>query len=225
MKLPVILQTRIGSTRLPGKALLPLCGKPMLAFVLEALLSAERVSTVVVAVPENSAAAIRPIAGEYGCPLVTGSEEDVLDRFLGALAAFPAPHFVRATGDNPLVSPELIDSIIDIHISREADLSHYLGIPTGCGVEVVRSAALECAGWEAREPAMREHVTPFLYADRARFHIEEPDLGLDPGLRLTVDTAADFARVERILTAAGQGKPLPLARILALYSECPGLFT
>jgi spore coat polysaccharide biosynthesis protein SpsF len=112
------------------------------------------------------------------------------------------------------------------HRERGAALSHYLGIPLGSGVEVISADALAAAAAAADTPYEREHVTPWIYANRARFIVEEPDLALDPGIRLTVDTAEDLARAERILTALriSGASPITLQHIFALYREVPALF-
>lgn len=223
MKLPVILQSRMGSTRLPGKALRDFGGRPLTVRVLEALLAARHVSHVVVAVPANSEEALRPLAEALGCRLFVGSEEDVLGRFAGALEGEDAAHCIRATGDNPLVCPELLDRIVEHHLASGADLSHYLGIPLGTGVEVVRTAALLEAAREAADPYEREHVTPFLYRHRQRYRIEEPVLELRGELRLTVDTEEDFRRVAALWQALYRGHPLPLREILATLEQKPDL--
>lgn len=223
MKLPVILQSRMGSTRLPGKALRELGGRPLTVRVLEALLAARRVAHVVVAVPANSEAALRPLVEALGCRLFVGSEEDVLGRFAGALEGETAAHCIRATGDNPLVCPELLDGIVEHHLASGADLSHYIGNALGTGVEVVRTAALLEAAGEAVDPFEREHVTPFLYRHPERYRIEEPRLELGGELRLTVDTEEDFRRVEAIWRALYRGRPLPLREILATLEQKPDL--
>lgn len=224
MKLPVVVQARLGSTRLPGKIMRPLLGRPMVWYVIRSLQAAHSTARVVLAVPPDTEQAVRGVAEELDCALVVGSEQDVLARYVAAAEAFPALHLVRATADNPLVCAELLDRIVALHLDQDADLSHFLGIPLGCGVEVIRRSALLTAAEEAGLPAEREHVTPFLYAKRARFRILEPDLQSHPEIRLTVDTEEDLQRVERVLAAAGGGIPLPLEKILALFRSEPHLF-
>jgi spore coat polysaccharide biosynthesis protein SpsF (cytidylyltransferase family) len=231
----VIVQSRSGSTRLPGKAFLPLGGRAMTHTVLGALKFAREVDVFILAVPSRDVEAFAPVAGEHGFHIFGGSEEDVLGRYAGAAREY-APNcdtIVRATGDNPFVCPQLLDKIVDYHRRRKAPLSHYLGIPPGSGVEVISADVLAEAVISAKEPGEREHVTPWIYANRARFAVEEPDLALDPGIRLTVDTAEDLARAERILAAlsmpaspseAAGAEPITLERILALYRENPDIF-
>jgi len=224
MKVSVIVQARTGSTRLPGKVLLPLGGRPLLASVLEALLAAQTVAEVIVAVPERDLDALGPIVTAAGCAIVGGSEDDVLSRYEKAARTARCATIVRATADNPLVCPELLDEIVGRHFAEGADLSHYLGIPPGSGVEVVSAVALFAAAAEAVLPYEREHVTPFIYAHRERFIVREPDLGLDPGLRLTVDTQDDYARVAAILERMGTARPITLRRLLELYRQDAAVF-
>ena len=220
---PVLLQARMGSTRLPGKILRDLCGRPLLVRVIEALQSAASVDGVILAVDTGSAEALLPLAEETGCRLFAGSEDDVLGRFAGALEGVAAEHCIRATGDNPLVCPELLDRIVEHHLDTDADLSHFLGNALGTGVEVIRVRSLMEAAAEAADPYEREHVTPFLYRHRDRFRIEEPELDMGGGLRLTVDTEDDFFLVERVFKRFYRGKPLPLREILRALNKNPDL--
>jgi spore coat polysaccharide biosynthesis protein SpsF len=224
MSLNIIVQVRMGSTRLPGKALLPLAGKALFAHVLEALCAVKGADRVIAAMPANSEEALGPIAAEYGCAVVLGSEDDVLGRFCQASLAFPSDYVMRATADNPLVCPELAAALIQEHKAAGADLSHYLAIPPGTGVELINTEALLRAGELATDPCEREHVTPYLYARRDEYTVYEPVKEGVPDLRLTVDTAEDYQRCSKIFDALYAGKPLPLSRILALFIRKPELF-
>ena len=225
MKLfPVVLQARMGSTRLPGKVLRDLCGKPLLSYAIASLLSAQCVSEVILAVDEGSYAALLPLAARFGCRIVAGSEENVLSRFIKALDGVTAEHCIRATGDNPLVCPELLDRVVAHHLNTGADVSHFLGNALGTGVEVVRISALREAALSTEEKYDLEHVTPYLYRNSHQYHIEEPVLDMGKDLRLTVDTEEDFCRVERIFRELYSGKPLPLSEILRALNNNPGLF-
>jgi spore coat polysaccharide biosynthesis protein SpsF (cytidylyltransferase family) len=238
----LIVQARSGSTRLPGKAFLPfntagIQSQPytLTDAVLEALRAAGEIDARILAVPERDTAAFLPFAEAHGFRVYGGEEDDVLARYAGAATASDAEIVVRATGDNPFVCPRLLDAIARYHQERflhDADgaralplaLSHYLGIPLGSGVEVITASVLREAAARAREPYEREHVTPWIYGNRMRFAVEEPDLALDPGIRLTVDTAEDFARAERILAAMGADRPIVLETLLGLYRSKPEIF-
>lgn len=226
MKVLAIIQARSGSTRLPGKVSLPLAGKPLIQRVIEAVKAAKLVTDLVLAVPSRDHEALAPLAKALGCRIFAGPEEDVLQRFALAAALVEADTIVRATGDNPFVCPEHIDSILQHHFRQEADLSHWLGIPLGSGVEVIRRKVLLEAAASASLPYEREHVTPWIYANRDRFRVEEPDLALDPGIRLTVDTRQDYERALRLAEYFEQQGSLPvkLKQVFSLWQTKPSLF-
>jgi spore coat polysaccharide biosynthesis protein SpsF len=132
-----------------------------------------------------------------------GSLTDVLGRFIGALDAFgPAEHVVRLTADCPLTDWGLLDQVIAMHVEGGFDYTSNdltRTFPHGLDVEICTAEVLRTAGREARDPAEREHVTPFIYGRPDRFRLGsltgEPDLSHH---RWTVDTPEDFAFVERV---------------------------
>ena len=145
---------------------------------------------------------------------------DVLGRYCGAARQFgPAEHIVRLTGDCPLADWEVIDAVLDHHISEGADFTsndQTLTFPKGLDVEAFRAEHLMVAYDEARDPYEREHVTPFFYRNPDRFRIAnlecDPPLG---ELRWTVDTPEDFAFVERVYAALYPAKPAFLSKDVA----------
>ncbi len=197
-----ILQARMSSTRLPGKVLRPILGRPMLALQIERLRLAKTLSRIVVAT--STGAQDDPIAAlcdDIGADCFRGPLEDVLARFIGALDAFgPAEHFARLTADCPLTDPDLIDRAVGEHRETGADYTHVQrrwSFPKGLDVEVCRTASLRAVDALARGED-REHVTRFIYTHPDRFRIHAIDR--DPPLRFrwTVDTAEDFAFVEAV---------------------------
>ncbi len=206
----LFLQARLGSTRLPRKALLPLGGTTVLQLAMRAL---ARVGTGVRALLTEPASesAFAGLARQEGFELFVGSEEDVLDRFCRAAARFGVRRLVRATGDNPLVSPAQVRSLLELHEASGWQLSHYLGPPLGTGVEVVEASALAEAGEKAADPYEREHVTPYLYRHPERFRVGEPSCPAAwhmPEARLTLDTAADYALLKELFDELYRGQPL-----------------
>ena len=196
----LILQARLNSTRLPGKSLLPLGGKPLVLRVMEALYFIPS-DTKILACPEDAVSFFEPLAEEAQFTLIPGPREDVLARYGLAIRRSGADRIVRATGDNPFV---FIDAAIALNreaVELNADYACYAGIPHGTGVESVSSEALLRAEREARDPVEREHVCPYLYKHPELFRLHRP---LAPhrwqglGLNLTVDTAADFERAKAL---------------------------
>src|SRR5262249_25628955 len=114
-----VVQARVGSTRLPGKALLPIAGRPMVAHVVERIGAARGVDVVVLATTVNHEDdALETLARAAGVACVRGSVEDVLDRFRAVVNAHPAEVVVRVTADCPLLDPEISARVLDEYLRR-----------------------------------------------------------------------------------------------------------
>lgn len=206
-----ISQARMTSSRLPGKVLRQVAGRPLLAHHLDRLGRARRIDAVVVATTVNAADdPVVALAGSLGVPVFRGDENDVLDRFVRCAEAFDADVVVRVTADCPLIDPALIDAAVARFLDGRDQVPavEYLSIdtsrfPRGFDAEVFSRAALNAAGREATDPVEREHVTPFIYRRGDRFRLGEP---LTPGqpvppYRLCVDEPADLDLIGRVLEA------------------------
>ena len=197
------------SSRLPGKVLAPIAGEPMLERVVRRTLRARAVDAVVIATTtEPIDDAIVDVCRDRGRSIFRGSRDDVLDRYHGAAAAYHADVVVRITSDCPLVDPEIVDRTIQEFTSASADYASTglppAPFPCGLDVEVIARAALERAWKEDRDPAWREHVTPYLYQHPERFRLRAVAADRDYShLRLTVDTADDLRLVEKIFAHFG----------------------
>lgn len=225
----VVVQSRLGSTRLPLKALLPLGGATLTDQVLRRLGSLP-VDGLVLATDEASAAALDPIAARNGFELLVGPAEDVLARYCLAVRRYGIDLVLRATGDNPLVSTELANLLLERRasasaIARESDYAAFVGMPLGMGIEAISARALLRADKEAREASEREHVCPYLYNHPDIFAIDRgdaPEAYRMPGARLTVDTLSDYDRVLRAYGALYDGNPIADGTLLAwLKSAAP----
>jgi spore coat polysaccharide biosynthesis protein SpsF len=126
----------------------------------------------------------------------------VLDRYFEAANHFDLQTIVRATADNPLVDPEEVERLIDLHKKSRADYTHaFAELPIGVGAECFSLDALERSWKEGNQPNHREHVNEYIQEHPELFHIEELDVPPEktaPQLRLTVDTQEDFERVTKI---------------------------
>jgi spore coat polysaccharide biosynthesis protein SpsF len=198
-----VIQARTGSTRLPGKVLQELGGRPLLQFMLDRLADL-RVDELVIATSTlDRDDAVVDIAFDAGRQVVRGSELDVLDRFAGALATYPADHVIRLTADCPLTDPVLVEAVVARHLDRGADYTSNVfprTFPRGLDCEVMTAAALRTAHAEATDPAEREHVTPFLYRRPERFTLANMRNDVALGREgWTVDTAEDLAFVRGIV--------------------------
>lgn len=200
-----VVQARMGSSRLPGKVLKDVGGRPLLALML-ARLRPVAVDQIVVATSDHSRDdPVADLATSAGAAVVRGPELDVLARFARALDMHPADTVVRLTADCPFVDPGLVDEAVTVHRAAGADYTSNTLVrtfPDGLDVEVIDSRALCDAAEEAADPAEREHVTPFVQRRPERFRLRAfrgPELLGDE--RWTVDTPADLERVRQILAA------------------------
>lgn len=224
-----ILQARLSSTRLPGKVLELIEGKPMLACQIERLKRARRMDAIVVAtsdVPED--AAVAALAMAEGVHAFQGSLDDVLERMAAAAAPFNPTHVVRLTGDCPLADWEVIDQCIDVCVAGDFDYCSNTLQPTwpdGIDVEVVRHDVLQTARREATTIVEREHVTPFVNRRPERFRLHNLASPVDLStLRWTVDEPNDLAFIRRVYAALYPTKPaFNTADVLALMHRHPDL--
>lgn len=167
MRIVAIVQSRLGSSRLPGKALLTLGGKPMLAHVLERAHAIRDVDSVVLATSDSLRdESLIPVASASGTPVWVGSEWDVLGRMHDAAKACNADVIMRLTGDCPFLAPEVCDEVIGAFRSTECDYmsndTSRSGFPDGMDCEVFSMHALAMATVHATNRQDREHVTPWI---------------------------------------------------------------
>jgi len=199
----VVLQARLDSTRLPGKAMLPIDGKPLIYRVMEALNNIPA-NLRILACTEDSLSAFAPLAEEAGFYTFAGPKDDVLERFCMVIRHFSLKRVIRATGDNPFVFTDAAAAINAEGAAINADYSGYAGLPYGAGVESVCADALLRAGKEASSPFDREHVCPYLYTRPELFNLHRPLAPLrwqGSNIRLTVDTQEDYERAKELYAA------------------------
>lgn len=201
-EIDAIIQARLDSTRLPKKVLLPLGGKPIIMHIVERLRLSKYIRDIIIATTEDSIDEIKSVLKNHEyVKYFVGSKQNVLERYYKAAESNGTKTVVRATGDNPLVCPEFTDYAIEFHFHTQSDLTHYLGIPLGTGVEVINMKALTTTYKNARYPYDLEHVTPFIYKNRDSFKVCEPlssGFYYAPEIKVTVDTQEDYERVKSI---------------------------
>lgn len=206
-----ILQARLGSTRLPGKVLKPILGKPMLQWQIERLKRSKHVDTLVVATTQNPEDdAVAALAEKLDVVVFRGSENDVLDRYYKAAKAVKARVIVRVTGDCPLHDPAVVDTVIEHFLESEAD---YCGgpanYPEGLDTEVFSFDALERACKDARLPSEREHVTLHFRNHPGSFEIA-PEWNEGKGdyahMHWSVDTERDYRFVQEVFEKLAKKK-------------------
>jgi len=215
-KTGIFLQARLGSTRLPGKALLKLEGKAIITHAMEAL-NGTAADIRVLLTDYQSLEKISPYAEACGFEVFAGSADDVLDRYLKAAEKYSVDTIIRATGDNPLVDGRAADLIRQSHEAAAADYSGFDNMPLGTGVEVLETTALETAAAESDDPYDHEHVSPYLYKNPGRYRINRINApaGLClPGSSVTVDTESDYLRLKKLYADLYRGCPLLIEEII-----------
>jgi spore coat polysaccharide biosynthesis protein SpsF (cytidylyltransferase family) len=210
VKTAVIVQARLGSTRLPGKVLLELAGRPVLAHVLErcrAIRGADVVCCATVAGPDG--AGIASVAERVGAVVFCGSEDDVLARHHGAARAVGADVILRVTSDCPVIDPELCAAVIELRAARLADYACNNQPPTfphGLDCEAFTFAWLDRAHREARRPSEREHVGPFIRTHPAARTVSLAGPGGDVARhRWTLDTPDDLTMLRALFAQLPPG--------------------
>jgi spore coat polysaccharide biosynthesis protein SpsF (cytidylyltransferase family) len=217
-----ILQSRVGSTRLPGKALMPILGKPMTWYAIETLKRSPAVDRIVLAVPDKTEDdALVALAQECGIDWFKGSELNVLQRFHEASLQFPDRYYFRATGDNPIIDYQNPQRTLSHLIRQELDYVQERGLPVGAVVEVFSAEALERAYREGSSAEDLEHVTWYMKkSGRFRMqYIDAPARLCWPQLRLTVDYPEDFQRVSRIIRHLYRERIPEFSEVIAFARE------
>ncbi len=223
-----VIQARMGSSRLPGKVLRPLGGRPVLSWVVRAAEASKSVDEVVVATstsPEDDE--VVKLCAELGVAVVRGPEDDVLSRFLVALDAHPADAVVRLTSDCPLLDPAVIAQTVGAFRAASGHMDYLSttlvrSLPRGLDVEVASSAALRKVDKHA-QGYDRVHVTSALYNNPHRYRIA--GLTFVPhadDLRITLDTEADGALLDALVEETGD-KPIAWRVLVAMLRTRPDL--
>ena len=203
----VVVQCRLNSSRLPGKALFPLGGKTVLDWTLRAM---RRVAAdgYFVATDADSAGELAPVAERNGYELFAGPLDDVLERFCMVIERTGADAVIRATADNPFLFFEAAQLLSEEYGRRRqtgtCDYITFTGLPHGSGVEMFDARSLLEARNLTDLPYDHEHVGPALYNHAERWKcvfVEAPAPFRHPGLRTTIDTKGDYRRALALVRA------------------------
>lgn len=204
MNIVGIIQARLGSSRLPNKMMLCLHGHPIIEWVIRRVKSARKLDRVVAAIPDSKE---NDLLERYICSLgvsvFRGSEDDVLERIYKAATLYKATHIVRICGDNPLVSGEEIDRLIEFYSRFPCDYAYNHipkgnSYPDGFGAEMVSYELFCCLHRTAKEKRHREHCLSFITENPGRFGIETfnpPEELAGPDMRFDIDTVDDYIRL------------------------------
>lgn len=197
-----VIQARMASTRLPGKVLMEVNGKPLLEYLIERVSHCKNIDIVVIATTVNKTDdPIEALANSHGIGCYRGSEDDVLDRFVQTARIFELDTIVRITADCPLFDPSICHRLIDIIKERKSD--YVITGRTFCeglDCEVITREALEKAHKEATLMSEREHVTPYIWKNEGLFTCIRVENDTDDGrYRFTVDEENDYLVVKAII--------------------------
>jgi spore coat polysaccharide biosynthesis protein SpsF len=231
MKTAAIIQARMTSTRLPGKIVAPILGRPMLELLIERLRRARSLDEVIVATTSNATDdVVEELCTRIGAGCFRGSEDDVLNRVLGAAHAYAVDVIVEITGDCPLIDPEVVDQLVELYREGNADyVSNVLKrtYPRGLDTQVFPTSVLEEVNRLTQDPVDHEHVSLYIYEHPERFRLRNLESGLpehDWNLRLTVDTPADFALIKTIYEELyPRNQAFGLRDVLGLFDRRPEL--
>jgi spore coat polysaccharide biosynthesis protein SpsF len=224
------IEARMASSRLPGKTLAPIIGRPMLELLIERLKRSKHIEQIVVATTTNREdLAIRQLAEHLNVGCYRGSSENVLDRVWRAAQTYEADLIVEITGDCPLIDPDVVDKVIDIFLSGDYDyVSNILErtYPLGLDTQVFPVKVLAEVAELTEDPFDREHVSLYIYEHPERYRlgnlVAEGEIRR-PDLRLTVDTHEDLALISEIYKRLYPQTPdfsiYDVVRLLNQYSE------
>jgi len=207
-RIVLIIQARMGSTRLPGKSLMPLAGQPLIARIIERVKRCKKINTIVLATTEKQEDdPLCRIGKECGIEVFRGSENDLVDRYYKVALEFKADYVVRLPADNPVCEPEEIDRIIEHHLNSDDDFSantHNIlnnEYPDGLGAEVFSFRKLKEI-WEITvDPRNREHPHTYFYEHPEKYKIGTVKCPVEfsrPDLVLDVNTLDEYKFIAQV---------------------------
>jgi spore coat polysaccharide biosynthesis protein SpsF len=231
----VVVQARVSSTRLPGKVLLPLAGKPLLERQIERIRAASCDFELCVATTTSTDdEPIRELGRRLSVPVFSGHPTDLLDRHYRVGLERRADTVVKIPSDCPLIDPAAIDRVLERYQAKRGQLDFVSNLyppswPDGNDVEVMTMDALACAFQNAHRTFEREHTTPFIWERPERFRIAnviwETGRDLSKSHRFTVDYAQDYAFVSRVYQelCSAQRPVFSLSEVLELLAMKPDI--
>jgi len=235
-KIVASIEARMTSSRLPGKVLMEINGKPVLEILIDRLKRSKYINEIVIATTSNDADdRIEELGKELNVAVFRGSEDDVLGRVVGAVETLQGDIIVEITGDCPLMDPEVMDSVIEEYIENylEYDYVTNIGyvenevreIPIGMDIRVFTFKDLKYISEITDDPEDREHVSLYFFRTGKNkyklFNIKTPDKWKrDYSVRLALDTKEDFQFIEKIYTELNKiNKEFGLEDILNFLDE------
>jgi spore coat polysaccharide biosynthesis protein SpsF len=213
-KIVAIVEARMTSSRLRGKHLMQVRGKPMLGYLIDRLKAVNSIDQIVIAMTDQDADdPLQAFAQSQGVTVFRGSETDVMGRVLQAAQANAADIICEVTGDCPVIDPDLVEQVIQVYLANNVAYVNNgrHGLPDGMSAQVFSTVALALSESMTDEPLDREHVTLHIKRHPERF----PPIFLVPlppliwkELSLTLDEKADYELLKKIIEHFGDEKPM-----------------
>lgn len=229
MKILAIIQARMASTRLPGKVLAEVNGRPLLSLLLDRLQAVPEINHIVVATTENQTDDILvEWLDKENVDFYRGNSEDVLERFYLCSLKYNPDLIVRVTADDPLKDPGLISEAIG-YFSKEDKLDYCSNTlrpsyPEGLDIEVFRFEALKYSYFHATLPSEREHVTPYIWKNTSLFRVKNFEFKEDlSAWRWTVDKQSDLDFVRAVLSPFKASPLVSFQEIICFLKKNPDL--
>lgn len=218
----------MGSSRLPGKVLMPLGEAVVLDYVVSRCQQVKQVHEVIVAtsvLPQDDA--IESWCKQHRVPCFRGSEDDVLARYYECAKPYQPDYVIRVTADCPFVDYELADQVIEAMKAEPSDIVIVEGdLPRGLVVEMVSFSALEYIYHHGKEPRHREHVTYYAYEFPDEFKrtlVQAPKAIQQPQLRITLDTEEDYQLCVAVANHFKENKLISSQKVVQFLLEHPDI--
>jgi spore coat polysaccharide biosynthesis protein SpsF len=232
LKVITVVQARMGSTRLPGKVMLPLAGKPLILRMIERINSAKYCGEIIAAITfDEDDDPIAEACRQNKIALFRGHPTDLIDRHLNIAKKYNADAVVKIPSDCPLIDPDIVDKVIKFYIDNSTSLDYVSNLhpatyPDGNDVEIFSISALEKAWEEAEKGFEREHTTPYFWENPDKFKIGnitwETELDYSMSYRFTIDYEEDYIFIKKIYEELYPKNPLfSLNDILTLLKDKP----
>jgi len=232
MKVVASIEARMGSSRLPGKVLADICGRPALGRLVDRLRKCRMIDDIVLA---TSTSPIDDVLEDWArsesLAVYRGSEDDVLGRVVGAHRLMGSDVIVEITGDCPLLDPHIIDLGVETFFANDCDIvtnARLPSYPQGADVQVFEFNALENVSAHISDPAVREHVSLYFYETPTKYriiHLIADHSQHRPELRLQLDYPEDLAFIREVYThlLPKHGDIFGVRDILQLLDSVPNL--
>jgi len=217
-----IIQARMSSTRLPGKALKKLKGKTIIEWIFIRLKKCKSLNNIILATTVHKEDdSLCKLGDKYNIPVVRGNKNNVLSRYVRVIEKFPSDAVVRITGDNPLTDIKTIDNITSYFYTNNLDYCYAAKIPYGSGADIFRSNELLNISKRAITPRHKEHINTY-YLD---FHLSYTissfiTEGINRSdVRVTLDLEKDYIRLIQLFDLIHKPDDCGIEEIIYAYDR------